>query len=335
MPHQPAAWRRPPLDPGPQQRADPGALQGDTTAPLSVPLSARPDPHQGAPIGQSRQSAAEASWPAMPVRDQTEQLRTTPQERAGFAPPPPHMRGGDPEWLAAHLQREAARHDEPRWNGIWRRRLVTWGLAGVLLAAASAGALWLYEESRVEGALGVVANTSPAPAVPAPRSAVGPAPVPAPAPALDAVRPLPPPATVEQATTAPAAQAAPPASLARGEESLEEVRVEEGRKGAGAETPAAQESAPAPVVRRAQPRRERVHVRTTAAASRPVRSETGERAAGGRANEAAAGAPAIGDPAARQRREETRLQCEAHGYDAEQCLRRRCEMTSYGLACKG
>jgi hypothetical protein len=40
-------------------------------------------------------------------------------------------------------------------------------------------------------------------------------------------------------------------------------------------------------------------------------------------------------PSPRQRREETLMQCRAHGYDARQCIERACTMTRYGLACKG
>ena len=41
------------------------------------------------------------------------------------------------------------------------------------------------------------------------------------------------------------------------------------------------------------------------------------------------------EPSARQRREETLMQCRAHGYDERQCLQRGCEMTRFGFACKG
>jgi hypothetical protein len=37
----------------------------------------------------------------------------------------------------------------------------------------------------------------------------------------------------------------------------------------------------------------------------------------------------------RQRREETLMQCRAHGYDERQCFQRGCEMTKFGFACKG
>jgi hypothetical protein len=45
--------------------------------------------------------------------------------------------------------------------------------------------------------------------------------------------------------------------------------------------------------------------------------------------------PVAADPSPRQRREETLMQCRAHGYDARRCIERACTMTRYGLACKG
>lgn len=36
-----------------------------------------------------------------------------------------------------------------------------------------------------------------------------------------------------------------------------------------------------------------------------------------------------------RRREETLVQCQAHGYDERQCVQRGCELTRYGLACRG
>jgi hypothetical protein len=45
--------------------------------------------------------------------------------------------------------------------------------------------------------------------------------------------------------------------------------------------------------------------------------------------------PAATEPSPRRRREETLMQCRAHGYDARQCVERACTMTRFGLACKG
>jgi hypothetical protein len=46
-------------------------------------------------------------------------------------------------------------------------------------------------------------------------------------------------------------------------------------------------------------------------------------------------APVAATPSPRERREETLMQCRAHGYDERQCIQRACAMTRYGLACKG
>jgi hypothetical protein len=45
--------------------------------------------------------------------------------------------------------------------------------------------------------------------------------------------------------------------------------------------------------------------------------------------------PAKAEPSPRERREETLMQCRAHGYDERQCIRRGCAMTRYGFACRG
>jgi hypothetical protein len=45
--------------------------------------------------------------------------------------------------------------------------------------------------------------------------------------------------------------------------------------------------------------------------------------------------PAPAEPTPRERREETLMQCRAHGYDERQCIRRGCAMTRYGFACRG
>jgi len=71
---------------------------------------------------------------------------------------------GDPEWLAALLARDAEELSESQSKGRWTRRVLTWGMATVVPVLLAAGGLWLYQENRVEGALIVVANTSPAPA---------------------------------------------------------------------------------------------------------------------------------------------------------------------------
>ncbi|WP_323141831.1 hypothetical protein [Massilia phyllosphaerae] len=52
-------------------------------------------------------------------------------------------------------------------------------------------------------------------------------------------------------------------------------------------------------------------------------------------SKAASRAPVERVQSDRRRREETLLQCRALGYDEGQCIRRECEMTRFGLACRG
>ena len=76
-----------------------------------------------------------------------------------------------PSWLAERLQEDALRDERAQWRGTWQRRAFAWGGAACLLALVAAGGLWLAEQNRVDGALVVVANTTPevhAPVAPLP-----------------------------------------------------------------------------------------------------------------------------------------------------------------------
>jgi hypothetical protein len=133
----------------------------------------------------------------------TDTARTEPLrvQTHGFAPQPAVLAGGDPDWLAAHLARDAALNERSEWSGRWTRRLAAWGAAGVLLALLAGGGLWLYQQSQVEGALVVVANTNPAPAGAAAHRGFGHA-----APDLPATAPV----SSNAAMPAPAVEEAPP-----------------------------------------------------------------------------------------------------------------------------
>ena len=194
------------------------------------------------------------------------------------------------EWLAARL-REG---ETPAWSSMWKRRLVTWSIACGLLAGLAAGGLWLYEENRVEDALVVVANTSPAGQPPAAQAFAAGSPAPAPAPPAavpDAVKPVP-------EAVKPVPEPEPVA-------------------------PAVEDKAPVPV--------EVTPPRRTPRARTALKKRTAEKVRRVPVPEA----PAAANPSPRQRREETLMQCRAHGYDARQCIERACTMTRYGLACKG
>jgi hypothetical protein len=173
--------------------------------------------------------------------------------------------------------------------------------------------LWLYEENRVEGALVVVAETSPAgapattatqpaqayaaPDVPRPVPAASPVPV-QPAAAPDVVRPLP-----------EVAAAAPPPVDVPADRTVKTVET------ATPGTPDVEAPKRAP--------RQAAHKRPPAKTHRA------------RTQEAPPPPRAAAEPSPRQRREETLMQCRAHGYDERQCFEHACTMTRYGLVCRG
>ena len=288
----------------------------------------------------------------------------------GFAPQPlppgamfpPAAGGGDPDWLTERLAREAATHERPEWSGRWTRRLATWGTAGVLLALVASGGLWLYQQSRVEGALTVVANTNPAPptraarpvtpgSLPATARTTAATGAPSVAPSSNLEAPLTPtrssPAVTPTATSPNATAPDAPPSAVGGSTGADTA------SSAGEAAPATQAAAPAsmdPASRSVAsvdlsadrqadlnpPKRKRSTTRKhpkaqTVASARDNRSE----ARGESEDEGEREGERQGERSYRQRYEETLMQCRAHGYDERQCLQRGCEMTRYGFACKG
>jgi hypothetical protein len=275
--------------------------------------------------------------------------------------------GGDPDWLTERLARDAALHSRSEWTGRWSRRLGTWGAAGVLLALLVGGGFWLYQQSEVEGALVVVANTNPTPsaslATPArPGLVRGTPELPASASVAAAGSPGASTLPVTPATTATPAPAMPaptmpvatpgatPSAATRNTTGVESMGGSAGPSTAAAAgepsaasdasvgtRPGAQQTpAPASSIDGAN----RTVVAVPAADERAVsppkrpRSHARKRAKERAKVEARAVEPER-EPSARQRREETLMQCRAHGYDERQCLQRGCEMTRFGFACKG
>jgi hypothetical protein len=303
---QPAVWRR-------ERHADVRAPSIPSTPPDAV----RDTP---APAGQPAMRPDPAIEPA-PAR--AEPLRVRPH---GFAPQPAVLAGGgDPDWLAAHLARDAALNERSEWRGRWTRRLAAWGAAGVVLALLAGGGLWLYEQSQVDGALVVVANTKPAPtgvvARPvAGRDATG---LPAVAPVASGVATSATP-VVRNATAADAVGGLAGASTGASTGAL----VGAGDAENVPANPAVQSSPEIyprsvaavnlaqPDVTHAAPKRPRSHLRKHPKADTSAAIQDSE-------------------PTYRQRREETLMQCRAHGYDERQCFQRGCEMTRFGFACKG
>jgi hypothetical protein len=289
-PPRPAVWQRP------RQEQAPDAVPS--------PALAQAPAH---PRGFAPQPAASGTT-TVPLGD-----TTSPAWPQGTAP------GGDPDWLRERLARDAALQERTEWNGQWKRRLASWGAAGVLLALLAGGGLWLYEQSRVEGALVVVANTNQAPEAHMLRPAVVPAPLPMPAPPA-------------------AAQAAPESSSAGAVGGTAGPLT---AAGAGADTGSGSgpSPGPAPTGDTAAPQTPAFADRTVVPVATdvpPAAKPKHKRSRVGRHGEPAASADAReGERSYRQRYEETLMQCRAHGYDERQCLQRGCEMTRYGFACKG
>jgi hypothetical protein len=245
----------------------------------------------------------------------TEPLRVRPH---GFAPQPAVLGGGDPDWLAAHLARDAALNERSEWSGRWTRRLAAWGAAGVLLALLAGGGFWLYQQSQVDGALVVVANTNPAPAGAAARSGINHG-----GQGAGAIAP----ASSNATMSAPTRAEAPP-TIAELKKMI--VRSEGaaggsagGSTGASTGTSAGNAAGESretgdtqPDIAPPAPKRQRSHAR------KHPKAET-------------SASNADSEASYRQRREETLMQCRAHGYDERQCFQRGCEMTKFGFACKG
>jgi hypothetical protein len=230
--------------------------------------------------------------------------------------------GGDPDWLTERLARDAAVQERTEWNGMWKRRLASWGAAGVLLALLAGGGLWLYEQSRVEGALVVVANTNPVPEAHTVRPAN--LPMPAAPPSPPAATPVSPAAAVAAAAGVQAATVGAATQDAQEGSGAGAVGGTAGPStAAGAaepQTPAFADRTVVPVATDVGPPAKAKHKR-----SRPLRHVQADTGAEVRESERSY----------RQRYEETLMQCRAHGYDDRQCLQRGCEMTRYGFACKG
>ncbi len=324
-----------------------------TAAPAEKPAAPRPAvwqrPRQveaaaepagvATPVPERAQAGSPASSPVPPAVPPSRPPVQAPVHPRGFAPQPiasgtttvplgdttapAWPPGADADWLTERLARDAALQERTEWSGLWKRRLASWGAASVLLALLAGGGLWLYEQSRVEGALVVVANTNPVPEA----QTVRPASIPAPA----AVRISPPVATVDSTESVVAPAAVAPAATAPAASPLAQERSGTAAVGgtagpstaagaAEAQTPVFADRSVVPVATDVDPPAKPKHKR-----NRTVRRAQADTSAEAGENERSY----------RQRYEETLMQCRAHGYDDRQCLRRGCEMTRYGFACKG
>ena len=250
--------------------------------------AACPHPVQGGVLAtgspgpaRARARAGDPS-PAPPPQAQP----SSPSQALAAADLPPHADPALPGWLVERLREDGEQAGRQARRSRLQRRMLTWSLGTVALAALAAAGLWLYEENRVDGALGIVANTTPAVTIAAP-VVMAPA-----APRIDPPADSP----IETHSTEPAAIAAAPGA----------------DTGARTAAPSAAHAAPG---LEAPPDRPPAHTRRVAARSRPP-------------------APAS-EAGSTRRREETLMQCRAHGYDDRQCDRRACTMTRFGFAGRG
>lgn len=291
-------------------------------------------PGAAEPVTRPRPSVSHRPQAAQDAAVQPKGFAPQPPAFSEPIPPPPETTEpwppadgtGDkvPAWLAERLALDAEEQNRSERKRLLIRRLGAWGAAGVLLALLASGGLYLYDQSQVEGALTVVANTNPAPASAAPRLETA-----------HASRALPASAEGSPGSMAPITPITPAPAMPGDTEGRAAVGGSAGASTAAGEGPAAPEApglaaatasgsgtarpepaADSPPDITPPPRRERNHVR------KRVKAEASAKAADS-------------GTSARQRREETLMQCRAHGYDDRQCLQRGCEMTRYGFACKG
>jgi len=280
----PRVWRRPQMVPD-------AAVHGGATG-AAMPRKPEAAPFAAPPI--------RSSSPPPPL---SPPAASPPQQAA--SPDPALI----PDWLAARLREDHANEGRAEWRSLWQRRIVSWSMAAGILAVLAAGGLWLYQESRVDEALVVVANTTPEPnALPVKAAPILPLPVPV----EPAVRPV-------EVRDAPTETAIAPPKPEPSSEPPAELAMREEAPVAGAVAGAA--SGAAVVAKKAADRKP-----SRRAARSKVARASSVRGAGANTGTALS---------ARQRREETLMQCRAHGYDQRQCDRRECEMTRFGFACKG
>jgi hypothetical protein len=285
------------------------AEQAPSAAPDAAPP---PGARQRAGVWRSR---AQSPLPPPP-------LHAAPPE-----PPPeaPRMGRIEPQ-IASFSSREPdwtnpLPPDEPAWTERWGRKVLGWTAVAGLAVAVSATAGWMIRETRVESTLAVVADHTPstAPVAPAPIPAEPVAyadPEPETPPPLRMLPPepgAPAPVALAQEPTPPVEKPAVTAAPKPAPKATAKPPVERRVATAGVKRERPQAKKPAP-----KPARERVLARavTPPAPARPVQPVTQ--------------APPSESPLA-----ETLRLCRAAGYHATACIKRGCEATRFGLACRG
>lgn len=314
-----AVWHRPQaqgaVDGQSVQRADAGAMGGATAAPQAAAGQMRPPgtptPSQ-ARAAHARQHAAAGAWTG--PRPLPPEARTAATGAAASPPPIAAAPAADlPDWLTERLREDAEQETDRQRKRLMARRALGWSAAATVVAMLAVGGYWFYQESRVDGALDVVANTSPAaPALEAaPRvGRTAAAPAPASPPASPAA-----PVSGTSVDMAPSpADAAPEAAHVAGHADAAQAPVQSGAANAPPEVAAATQPAP-PIRKTSTPRHHQPAAHVEARTRTAVRADS--------------------EPTPDQRRWETLMQCRALGYDERECRRRGCMMTRFGLACPG
>ena len=223
---------------------------------------------------------------------------------------------------------------EDSWFDLWGFRAVVWGFGAGVIALLVGGGMWLAEPRKDEGSLAALgARSQVAAAVPA-------APVIADKPVTPASAPPPPAVTMPAPVmVASPAQPASPLATPEPEPEPEPAAPKSAEVVPKAEAPVALPAKPRSVPRR-QPkavapvkpkpgrlvrRADRKVVPVAAvAAPRPI-------ARAARAPRVAKVSPAR--PVSAQER--LLKECRAYGYQGDQCVKRGCVLTKFGLACKG
>lgn len=318
------------------QRGDAGAMGGaapDSAGQMRPPGAQTPSSTQAT---QSRQHAAAGAWtgprPLSPeLRAAAADAHAREQARAQAAantPPPadPAPAADLPDWLTERLREDAEQEADRQHKRLMARRALGWSAAATVVAMLAVGGYWFYQESRVEGALDVVANTSPAaPVREANLRADTPAAVPAAVPA-----PQPPAASAAIAARVPAPGA--PASPGTDVQTA---------PGPADTTPDTAHAASRPDAKRASDPAVDANAAADPAAARavsPVRTASAPRHRKPASHAEARTRTAVHadkEPTPAQRRWETLMQCRALGYDERECRQRGCMMTRFGLACPG
>ncbi len=294
-------WRQAGLS---RPRSEPGYGYGQVHEPEAKSEAPRPAEAAAQPEATGRPHAAARPEPVFPS--------AALEEPAGFA-------FDGIESFAAQMERG------PGWYERWGRKAANCSL-GLAAAALLAGAgVWVYNESKLERTLAAVAKSSPQLAAPvsAPAAAAAPA-VAAQAPQAD-----PPPAAqgpqlvmLNEVPAEPVKDAAtPPEGVAVVNAKADAPRdvAEVNLKKTATKKQAVRPAAEAVASRRAP-----------VPAATPPRRSRNEKAV---ARLGAAPAPQLSERSSQLA--ETLRQCRAEGYHAQQCMKRGCVLTKYGLACKG